>query len=45
MTDVCSHTRKPHKWKSIGKITTHTNGRVVDWKQCKGCGMVRGEDI
>ena len=42
---VCSHTFKPHNWKRIGKTTTHTNGRVVDWMQCKGCGMVWDKDI
>ena len=45
MNGVCAHTSKPHKWERIGKITTHKNGRVVDWMQCKGCGKVWGKDI
>jgi hypothetical protein len=42
---VCSHTFKPHKWQRVGTVTTHANGRTIDWMRCKGCGVFWDKDL
>jgi len=42
---TCRHTGKPHRWVRLGKITHHTVGRVVDWWQCRACGLIQDRDL
>ena len=41
---TCAHTGRLHRWVQIGKITRHSNGRVIDWWQCRGCGRFDARD-